>query len=131
MRVKFVRVAVTATAFGVASVALSAPAHAEDRACDTGAFCVYEDPDYAGKWFEIATNKPDWSTGSASAALMNKDSSWRNRYQSWYWGCVYNYNSYSDVTVWVPRGGSYPRAQSGQRVNLGNSNRGLASSASC
>jgi hypothetical protein len=124
---------ITATLAGAATmsvgIAMGAPAYA-DFVCDTGSFCPAEDPDYGGAHFEIATNKSDWSTGSASAALVNKDSSWKNRYQSWYWACVYANVGYSSVSVWLPQGASYPRAQSGQRTNTGDSNRGLSSSTS-
>jgi hypothetical protein len=108
-------------------VATAASAYA-DFTCDSGSFCPAEDPDYGGSHFEIATNKSNWSTGSASAALVNKDSSWKNRYNSWYWGCVYAYTDYKSVSVWVARGDSLPRAQSNMRTNTGDSNRGLASS---
>ncbi|RAY13802.1 hypothetical protein DPM19_19310 [Actinomadura craniellae] len=139
MAVRATVLATSLSAVTVAGLCLSAatPAAAEPapaaaaNPCDIGALCVYEDAEFGGKHFEHQGNQSNWLNTSAPSQLRNKDSSWANRYQSWYWSCVYDRPGYVAVTVWVSRGQYLPRAGSGMYVNRGESHHGWNAGVSC
>ncbi|MGI5225738.1 peptidase inhibitor family I36 protein [Actinoallomurus sp. CA-142502] len=122
---------------GVASLAVAVPlvaavpAHA-DTSCGSGLFCIWVNEQYGGTAYRPVGNDPQWSdTSNPAYAVWDADSSWKNRYQSWYWACVYDLKGYQNVTVWVSQGQSIPAVPSNMWANRGASNQGLYSGDTC
>jgi peptidase inhibitor family I36 len=84
-----------ATLGGVAALAVAAsllaalPANAASSSCSSGDFCIWVNEQYSGSAYKLPGNDDQWSSSSnASYAAWDADSSWKNRYGSWYWACV-------------------------------------------
>ncbi|MDX6258609.1 MAG: Peptidase inhibitor family [Kribbellaceae bacterium] len=88
-------VAMTLAAAG-AAIGLATPAHAVDRMCYSGNWCVYADIDYKindANDYMYRFNAADYSWADGNGGINNADSSWRN-----YWSVpvrVYKEGSYA------------------------------------
>lgn len=123
---------------GIAALAVAAPllaavpASAADSSCSSGDFCIWVNEDYSGDGYKLPGNDSWWAgSNNASHSVWDKDSSWKNRYGSWYWACVYDLRDFQNVTVWVSQGQSLRSVPANMYANRGASNHGWYSGDTC
>ncbi|GAA3096165.1 peptidase inhibitor family I36 protein [Streptosporangium carneum] len=130
----FRSVAAVAIAGGLVGASTVAPAQA-DSTCASSNFCAWTDISYYGSKASATVAVEEWhqAAGSLSAwkVLVTDDASWKNRFTTLYWVCVYDTGFYVGPTVWLRQNQSFSSVQSGMQDNSGDSHRGRSSTQTC
>lgn len=129
------RLAMTAAsavlAAGLITAGAATPASA-DSSCSTSYFCVWSSPYYSGVVGRTTVAIPEWhQAGGNWPTLTWNDRSYKNRFQTLAWVCVY-ISDYSGPTVWVAAGDSIDYVTDpDMEAATGDAHRGRSSGQSC
>lgn len=130
----FRSMAVVAIAGGLIGASTTAPAQA-DTTCASSNFCAWTDFSYYGSKASATVAVIEWhqaaGTLSAWKVLVTDDASWKNRFTTLAWVCVYDTGYYVGPTVWLQQNQSFASVPAGMQSNSGDSHRGRSSGQSC